>query len=148
LATQFQNAAADLTTGNDTVWLASAVRTVGELIQTAHTRRRAHALFDTISHTDSATAWVAHNDTIALLALDYLQEHHVQLPQELSLIGFDDTLEGFGRGLSSYSFNVTAIVSAMFEHVLAPRRTGPRSRVVEIPGMVLERQTSGIADAK
>ncbi len=104
---------------------------------------RTRSLFDETLRTRTATAWVAYNDDLALLALRHLRAAGVQLPQQLSLIGFDDTLEGFGRNLSSYSFNIPAIVSAILEHLLAPKRAVARNRVVEIPGMVLERGTSG-----
>jgi len=95
-----------------------------------------------------STAWVAYNDDIALVLLEQLRGMGVQLPRDLSLIGFDDTLEGIAHGLTTYSFNIPAIVGAMLEHVLAPKRTSPRAGIVEIPGMVLERKTSGIVSAE
>lgn len=88
---------------------------------------------------------MAFNDDLALIALDYLREAGVRLPRKMSPVGFDDTLEGFGEGLTSYSFNVAAIVNEMLEHVLAPGRTRPRDGSVEMAGMVVERQTSGEA---
>jgi DNA-binding LacI/PurR family transcriptional regulator len=91
------------------------------------------------------TAWVGYNDEIALLALDFLQSHRVPVPRHISVVGFDDTLEGFGRGLTSYSFNVEGIVSQTLEHFLAPvssRRAGRSpSEVITVPGTMVERVT-------
>ncbi len=110
-------------------------------------RGRIHPACTELLRTESATAWVAFNDEIALLLLGELGRAGVRAPHDLSLVGFDDTLEGFGAGLTSYSFNIPAIVNAMLEHILAPRPRGASTSVVEIPGMVLERRTSGIVDA-
>jgi DNA-binding LacI/PurR family transcriptional regulator len=106
---------------------------------------RSRAFFDQTLRTYPATAWVAFNDEVAFLAGAYLREARVRLPQQLSLIGFDSTPASSCEGLTSYNFNVPAIVSAMLDHVISPRRTHLRGPVVEIPGMVLERQTSGEA---
>jgi DNA-binding LacI/PurR family transcriptional regulator len=72
----------------------------------------------------------------------------VRLADELSLIGFDDTLEAYLQGLSSYSFNLPAIINAALEHVLAPKRTGRCKPMQELPGMVMERRTSGSVNAE
>jgi DNA-binding FadR family transcriptional regulator len=111
-------------------------------------RARLQSCFDPLFDSHIATAWVAFNDELALQALDYLEPRGVDLPRRMSLIGFDDTVEGFARGLSSYSFNIPAIVNAVLDHILAPKRSGRRTPVVEIPGMVLERRTSGTASAQ
>jgi len=115
------------------------------LIRPLMYRRQALPLFDDIRRTEPATAWVAYKDDIALLALHYLRDARVRLPQDLSLVGFGDTHTEMRQGLSSYNFNIPAVVNSMLDHVLAPRRAGARSPMVEIPGTVVERRTSGQA---
>ena len=39
----------------------------------------------------------------------------------VALISFDDTVQAFVENLSSYTFNMPALVEAMLEHVLAAR---------------------------
>ena len=87
-------------------------------------------------------------DDLGLLALRFLRRKGIRLPRDLSLVSFDDTIAGYTNGLTSYNFNIPAIVNAMVEHVLAPNRAGWRGRVVEISGMVLERQTSSSVNAE
>jgi DNA-binding GntR family transcriptional regulator/DNA-binding LacI/PurR family transcriptional regulator len=93
------------------------------------------------------TARVAANDTIAFVLLDFLAREHVDVPRALSVMGFDDVSGSYNVGLSTYNFNVPAVVDAMLEHVLG----GVRSivvkdrKVIEIPGYIVERRTSGSA---
>ena len=110
-------------------------------------RRHAPALLEHILRTRNATAWVVYNDEVGVTALEFLRRKGVRLPEQLSLVGFDNTLEGYRLGLSSYDFNAPAIVNALLEHILAPKRAGPRALGAKIRGMVLERRTSGAANA-
>jgi hypothetical protein len=95
------------------------------------------------------TAWVAESDFVALLAQQFLRTKGVRVPDDISLIGFDDSIEALGAGLSSFNFNVPALVHAVMNHIQfssSSRRlvnTGP----LEIEGMVMERQTTGRARA-
>jgi DNA-binding LacI/PurR family transcriptional regulator len=90
------------------------------------------------------TAWVAYNDMLALLLLDVLKSEGIAVPGRLSVASFDDVPDAFNVGLTSYNFNVPAIVEAMVDHILG----GPSSRhlksqrIVEIPGYVVERSTT------
>jgi len=90
------------------------------------------------------TAWVCYNDTIALGALDFLKSKGVEVPKTISVIGFDDTIEGLGRGLTSYNFNIPAIIDAILAYLLFPMRKlkkGPPD-IVEIPGKIMEREST------
>jgi len=91
---------------------------------------------------------VVFNDLLALPILDQLSEERVRVPDELSVVSFDNTMPAQLKGLSSYSFNYPAIVNAMLEHILDPKRTRSGDGVVEVPGMVVERQTSGSVSAE
>jgi DNA-binding LacI/PurR family transcriptional regulator len=68
------------------------------------------------------------------------------VPGRISVTSFDNTVDSFGQGLTSYDFNVPAIVQAMFDHILEPRRSVPRAEpILEIPGVIMARQSSGPA---
>jgi DNA-binding LacI/PurR family transcriptional regulator/DNA-binding transcriptional regulator YhcF (GntR family) len=90
------------------------------------------------------TAWVAANDGIALDTIAYLHRNGRQVPEDLSVIGFDDTLEAFQHGLTSFNFNAPALMHAMLGYLLAsrePDRRPQEARAVEIDGFVTTRQT-------
>jgi DNA-binding LacI/PurR family transcriptional regulator/DNA-binding transcriptional regulator YhcF (GntR family) len=92
------------------------------------------------------TAWVAAHDMVGLVALGFLEGNGVRVPQEVSVVSYDDTIEAFGVGLSSYNFNVAAMAQAMLDHILRdarPRKAG--AGVLEIPGTVMARRSSGQA---
>ncbi len=94
------------------------------------------------------TAWVGMSDVCARAALHFLRARGVRVPAQVSVVGVDNDSEAFADGLTTYDFNMPAVVHAMVQHVLTHRR-GPRSAgappYVELPGQVLVRQTSGPA---
>lgn len=101
-------------------------------------------LFERALRDTGATAWAGVNDWVALVAMAYVRERGVAVPKQLALAGFDDTFEAFSHGLTSYDFNMPALVHAMLDHVLrppSPRRTAPLAPL-EIPGTVLARTST------
>jgi DNA-binding LacI/PurR family transcriptional regulator len=108
-----------------------------------HFRAHAEPLFRKALALKRVTAWVCVNDAMALVAQDYLKARKIGMPQRLSLIGFDDTMEAFGQGLSSYNFNVANVVQTMLGHLLKPSRKSETAAAVELPGIVMQRTTSG-----
>ena len=67
------------------------------------------------------------------------------MPEQLSLVGFDDTPEALYNGLTSYSFNPKAVVRTLVDLVLAsPARLRREGRVapLEVPGFVSERRST------
>ncbi len=108
-------------------------------------RKMAADSFSEALRIGGATAWVGVNDRIALLAMHYLGQHGMRVPDDISLIGFDDTLEALGCGLSSYAFNARAVATAVLEHVVAPYRSrAAADRAIEIPGSVMERRSTAV----
>jgi hypothetical protein len=66
----------------------------------------------------------------------------------LSVVSFDDTPEALHHGLTSYNFDVPAVVRAMLSHLHEPRASRLAARQhapVVIEGFVTERGTSGPA---
>ncbi len=116
---------------------------LGSFSSTVRAPETTRTLLAQMPQTEPATAWVAFNDELALSLLEYFQEAGIELPCDLSLVSFDDTTEAYLQGVTSYNFNIPALVNAVLKHILSPKRSGRRSPVVEIPGMVMERRTSG-----
>jgi DNA-binding LacI/PurR family transcriptional regulator len=100
------------------------------------------------AHADKKiTAWVLCNDMVSLMAQDFLLRARVDIPRQISLISFDDTLKGLVHGLTTYNFNVHAVVNAMLTHVLSGKLPlgASRRKRVEIAGMIVARRTTGPA---
>ncbi len=74
----------------------------------------------------SATAIVCENDALALHCLRVLRVLGLRVPEDRSVVGFDDEEEAFLSGLSSYNFNVRAVVGAMVDYVLRPASAMPK----------------------
>lgn len=98
-------------------------------------------LFEQALSERRATAWVVVTDVAALAALEFLRGKGVSVPGDIALAGFDDTVEAFGSGLTSYNFNVPAVVDRLLGHVLGHGPTHGDSPV-ELPGAVMERATT------
>ncbi len=93
----------------------------------------------------SVSAWVGSNDDVAVQCLRFLGGRGIAVPGELSVVGFDDTLEAFIRDLTSYNHNMTAVVRAMLSHVLQPRAraaTQVARQSTEVEGFVTVRRTT------
>ncbi|MBD3239415.1 MAG: GntR family transcriptional regulator [Chitinivibrionales bacterium] len=90
-----------------------------------------------------ATAWVAGNDVVALACLAWLREKGIRIPDELSLVSFDDTYEAFSEEITSYDFGVPAVARAMLEYCVRGESTSPRPTTtpVEIPGTIIARRS-------
>jgi hypothetical protein len=92
----------------------------------------------------TGTALVCESDGLALYCLELLRNLGVRVPEERSVVGFDDEEDAFLWGLSSYNFNLKAVVAAMMDYVLRPHsaaRVGDGAAVV-IDGYVKARTTT------
>jgi DNA-binding transcriptional regulator YhcF (GntR family) len=94
------------------------------------------------------TAWVASNDRVALRALAFLQRKGTRVPDELSVVGFDNSPEAMREGLTSYGHDNTALVLAALTHVLDGGNRSLRARMtpfVQVNGIVAIRLTTASA---
>jgi len=73
------------------------------------------------------------------------------VPGDISVAGFDDTLEARLRGLTSYSFNPRATAAVLVDIALRSpamiRRTDPGTPFL-VAGFVSERRSVGRPDAR
>lgn len=114
-----------------------------------HTRRLRPAFEWLLQSHPDLTVWVCANDSVAVLAHDFLAERGLSVPRDISLIGFDDSADSFYRGLSSYNFNSRGVALALLTHLLDRNRSrelwGRRSDV-SIEGVVHDR--GSVADVR
>jgi DNA-binding LacI/PurR family transcriptional regulator len=104
-------------------------------------------LCDEALRDSTITAWVAANDQTAIFLLDYLNQNNIPVPGKLSLVSFDDTRGAVEHNLTSYNFNIGALVNAMLMNI-TNRRSFPLSRKkrqIEVEGSIIERETSSAA---
>jgi hypothetical protein len=91
-----------------------------------------------------ATAIVACNDEQAIQCLPILRGMRVDVPDRMAVVGFDDSLQALSFGLTSYDFNLRAVLQEMLERLLDGRRHA-RARPpqpIEIEGFVVQRRSS------
>ena len=61
------------------------------------------------------------------------------------MAGFDDTVAAFGHGLTSYNFNMPAVVAAMIGFILSPQRPPAGcddAGIIDAPGMIMVRSST------
>lgn len=120
-----------------------------QLLHTPDVRREVSdmfGLFDRALEEDTATAWVTSEDETAFFALRHLRDRGVRVPEEISLISFDNTPDSNVGNITSYDFNMDAIVHRITDCFLMPRKPGhppPGRRIVEVEGSIMERDTTG-----
>ncbi|MBD3419600.1 MAG: GntR family transcriptional regulator [Chitinivibrionales bacterium] len=98
-------------------------------------------LFEQALADKDISAWVPVNDQIAAFALDFLRSRGVKVPDDISLIAFDDSPVALKERITSYNFNMRALVPAMLEFVLRPSASPTASRRT-VEGYIVERQTT------
>jgi len=103
-------------------------------------------LFERAASCAGTTAWVCCNDEVALLAVDYLRTRGIRVPEDISVMGFDNIPEAHNESLTSYRFKDLELAQIMFTHLTnstlfhAAKR---KHEVVMIGGGVVARSTCG-----
>jgi DNA-binding LacI/PurR family transcriptional regulator/DNA-binding transcriptional regulator YhcF (GntR family) len=99
-------------------------------------------LFAEALRKSKATAWVVSDDKTALMALDFLHRNGIQIPKQISLIGFDSVPDAFAAGLSSYDFNYGGLAEQAMMMLVDQRTFDASPLVSEVDGYVVERMTT------
>jgi DNA-binding transcriptional regulator YhcF (GntR family) len=101
-------------------------------------------LFESALKNPAISVWVGANDTIAAMALDYLAHKNIRVPDDISVAGFDDSLEALKARLTSYNFGIESLMHEMVRHAVAQRHSLRASRKASsvIPGYIVERNTA------
>ena len=95
----------------------------------------------------TCTAVFASNDAIAVGVIYALRDAGLRVPEDVSVIGVDDSLVGVipHLELSSYRFNDALVGSIAFDLATNPPVGGEVSHIL-VPGTIVERKT--VAQAK
>jgi DNA-binding LacI/PurR family transcriptional regulator len=91
------------------------------------------------------TALVGENDRLAHFALNLFESSGIAIPRQLSIAGFDNSIESLGVGLTSYDFNTPAYVNAITDFLLRPpqpRGKTPHRGTIEVEGRVIMRRST------
>jgi DNA-binding LacI/PurR family transcriptional regulator len=103
--------------------------------------------FDRALRDPGITAWVLCYDALAYNALLFLRERNVKVPEDISVVGFDDLPESFQNKLTTHNYNLPLIGYKMLSFLLHPehynREKNPH--IIEVEGIIFERGTTGPA---
>jgi DNA-binding LacI/PurR family transcriptional regulator len=93
------------------------------------------------------SAWSGSMTMSALAAMEFLRLKKVRVPKDISVEGFDDVLEAFANGLTSYNFYISGYVHAMLDHILTKRKLHRKKSgtPIEIEGTTIIRNSTGAA---
>jgi DNA-binding LacI/PurR family transcriptional regulator len=102
-------------------------------------------LFEKAFATAGISAWVAATDGTAVAAGGFLRKHGVDIPADLSLVGFDNSFIALDHRVSSYDFNVPLLVQTMLDFIHDPLRFNRRfsDAPMEVEGYFVLRDTLG-----
>jgi DNA-binding transcriptional regulator YhcF (GntR family) len=94
----------------------------------------------------NATAWICATDGIAMMALPFLHDRGIDVPRDMSVVGFDNQpISALERRLTSFDFNAHGFIHHMLNFISRPPM--PRGRYrhspVEVEGIVVQRETAG-----
>jgi len=109
--------------------------------------KRMRSLCEKALRDKTITAWLMANDFAATLAFDYLKEKNIRVPEDISIIAFDNTLDAMEYQLTTYDFNNNGIVTMMLRYVLTPSTIplSQRGKFVEVEGTIVVRRSTATA---
>jgi DNA-binding LacI/PurR family transcriptional regulator/DNA-binding transcriptional regulator YhcF (GntR family) len=96
----------------------------------------------------NATAWICATDWTALSAKRFLGERHIQVPEQISIVGFDNIpVEALEHRLTTFDFNAMGFIRRMLNFIVRPPKPrGPyRHAIIEVEGTIMQRDTAGKA---
>jgi hypothetical protein len=90
------------------------------------------------------TAWIADCDIVALKAIRFLGGRGLKVPQDISVVGFDNLPVASTNHLTTFSFEFPEIGRQMLQYVLKAEPHEYHARVV-VEGIVVERESTAQA---
>jgi DNA-binding LacI/PurR family transcriptional regulator/DNA-binding transcriptional regulator YhcF (GntR family) len=100
------------------------------------------ALFERVAAESTATAWVCSDETTALAALMFLRKRGVGVPDDISVIGFENRPESQKHQLSTYDFDIPGMVQQALQMILDKKELKNRRVISEVDGCVVKRRTT------
>ena len=107
-------------------------------------------IFEQALSDPATTAWVCANDYMALLALDFLHVHNKRVPEDISLVGFDDSFSAIQYNLTSYSCNIPMFLHRTLHFIINPSSDAQanKNKPIEVPGHIMVRESLGPAPGR
>jgi DNA-binding transcriptional regulator YhcF (GntR family) len=128
--------------------LATRAEQLGAAVECEAVREALQPLMRDALKLAGVTAWVGANDDVAVACMEYLRAQGRRIPQDVSVVGFDDSADAQSRRLTSYNFDCAGAVHAALHHALQPRLRRPaggKATRVDIEGYLVERATLAVA---
>lgn len=113
------------------------------LVQYVRRSRSRDQLVARAMELEGITAWVGADDATAFELVRRLRGRGRRVPEDVSVCGFDDGVAATLNGLTSYNFDLPAVVAGLVRYLLSPGEPRTRGTHTEIDGYVVERDTSG-----
>jgi DNA-binding LacI/PurR family transcriptional regulator/DNA-binding GntR family transcriptional regulator len=108
---------------------------------TAH-RLYLQPLFEKILDSSKADAWVCSDDKTALSALAFLRTRAKRVPEDISILGFENWRETYAHQLSTYDFNIGGMVQQALLLIVNEKMFRSAPAMAEVDGYVVERRTT------
>jgi DNA-binding LacI/PurR family transcriptional regulator len=89
-----------------------------------------------------ATAWVCSDDTTATVSLAVLREARVEVPRQVSIVGFDNWKGAHEHQLSSLDFNMDGMISQALVMIRDEKCLRASQPITEVDGYVVARRTT------
>jgi DNA-binding LacI/PurR family transcriptional regulator len=113
--------------------------------------RDVNLLFEKALEYRDVTAWICATDQTALHALEFLRKRKIQVPVDLSVVGFDNIpVQALENRLTTLDFNAMGFIHHMLNFIIrTPRPRGPyQHSPIEVEGIIMERETTGRINSK
>lgn len=78
-----------------------------------------------LAEVPEATAWVCATDSLGVYACHYLRRSGKRIPDDVSVVGFDNSRDALVLGLTSYAFSIEHAALATIDAILGPTFTRP-----------------------
>ena len=98
--------------------------------------------FDQLLMDSDCTAWIFENDILALLAKQYLHSKKRNIPRDISISGFDNSIIGCQANLTSYDFNLERMAKVAFDFFSGQKHKTSSENVIQVKGRIVSRSTT------
>jgi len=129
--------------------LVTAIEQMSDTVYAAFGHQYLYASLDPIFEEALAlpgvTAWVTHNDDVGLKALEFLRSKGIQVPQQMSVVGFDNIPQASRVSLSSYDYDFGSLTHMVVDYLTSSalwRRAKEGDCDCGVRGTVVERLSS------
>lgn len=89
------------------------------------------------------TLWIMVNDSSAVYAFDFLKLNNRKIPEDISIISFDNIPDAYPLDLTSYNFNYDLLINSILQFIVYPRQDTKHNSIIEIPGTLTKRTSTG-----